>query len=115
MIRLEVTRGQTAGSHVESQADILRIGRADGCDLVVPDDHVSGEHARIEWSGVRHVLLDNRSTNGTALVRGGERIPLDDANGREHVIESGDVIELGSADRLVTLSVTITEDVDSAR
>ncbi len=115
MIRLEVTRGQTAGSHTESSADVLRIGRADGCDLLVPDDHVSSEHARIEWSGVRHVLRDNRSTNGTALIRAGERIPLDDANGREHVIESGDGIELGSGDRIVTIAVTITEDADSAR
>ena len=115
MIRLEVTHGQTKGSHVESSADVLRIGRADGCDLVVPDDHVSGEHARIEWSGVRHVLRDNRSTNGTALVKNGERIPLDDAAGREHILESGDVIELGSGERLVTISVAITEEADSAR
>src|SRR5260221_2744538 len=96
MIRLAVTRGQTAGATTDSSADVVRIGRADGCDLVIPDDHVSSEHARVEFSGVGHVLRDNRSTNGTAIVRGGERTPLDDANGREAALESVDVIELGS-------------------
>ncbi len=115
MIRLVVTKGQTSGSSVESQADIVRIGRADGCDLVVPDDHVSGEHARIEFGGVRYVLRDNRSTNGTSLVRAGERISLDDATGRESAVESGDVIELGSGERLVTIAVTVMEDPDDAR
>jgi Nif-specific regulatory protein len=115
MIRLNVKHGQTTGQAVDSSADVVRIGRADGCDLVLPDDHVSGEHARIEWSGVRHVLRDNRSTNGTAIVRGGERTQLDDGNGREMVLESGDVIELGSGDRLVTIGLTITEDPDDTR
>src|SRR5215467_8526727 len=115
MIRLAVTKGLTQGSALESSADIVRIGRAEGCDLLVPDDHVSGEHARIEFSGVRHVLRDNRSTNGTAIVRGGERIPIDDTVNREQVLESGDVIELGSGDRLVQIAVTLAEDPDDSR
>src|SRR5262249_37428215 len=110
MIRLAVKKGLTEGSELESSADVIRTGRAEGCDLLVPDDHVSGEHARVEYSGVRYVLRDNRSTNGTSILRGGERIAIDDAVNREQVLESGDVIELGSGDRLVQIAVTVAED-----
>jgi len=114
MIRLEITRGLTAGSRLDSSADVIRIGRGDGCDVLLPDDHVSGEHARVEFGGVGYVLRDNRSTNGTALVRGGERTVLDDANGRELALESGDVIEIGSGERVVTLTATVLEDPEDA-
>src|SRR5262249_53163557 len=44
-----------------------------------------------------------------------ERIAIDDAVNREQVLESGDVIELGSGDRLVQIAVTVAEDPDDAR
>src|ERR1700722_7351341 len=115
MIRLEVTRGQLAGKSFESVEDGLRIGRAVDADLALPDDHVSSDHARIIYKGERYTLFDLRSTNGTALVRKGERTLLDDANGREATLETGDVIELGSGDRLVTMSVTLAADPEDAR
>jgi pSer/pThr/pTyr-binding forkhead associated (FHA) protein len=114
MIRLEVTRGQLAGKSFES-ADGLRIGRSSDADLALPDDHVSSDHARIVYKGEHYTLFDLRSTNGTAIVRKGERTSLDDANGREAMLESGDVIELGSGDRLVTMSVTMAPDPEDAR
>src|SRR5271170_3293818 len=110
MIRLEVTRGQLIGKSVESTEEGLRIGRAEGSDLALPDDHVSGDHARIVWKGDGYSLLDLRSTNGTAIVRGAERIVLGDSNGREAALANGDVIELGSADKVVSLAVTVTPD-----
>src|SRR5580692_3798677 len=110
MIRLEVTRGQLAGKRVESTEEGLRIGRTEGSDLVLPDDHVSGDHARIVWKGEGYTLLDLRSTNGTAIVRGSARIVLGDTNDRETPLASGDVIELGSGDKVVRLSVTVTPD-----
>ncbi|MCB9603918.1 MAG: FHA domain-containing protein, partial [Sandaracinus sp.] len=51
MIRLEVLRGQEVGRTVESDQDLVRIGRADRNDLVVTDHHVSGEHASIAFNG----------------------------------------------------------------
>jgi Nif-specific regulatory protein len=114
MIRLEVTRGQLAGKSFESKDDGVRIGRAPDADLKLPDDHVSSDHARIVYKGDRYTLFDLRSTNGTALVRKGERTSLDDANGRETTLETGDVIELGSGDRLVTMSVTVAADPEDA-
>jgi Nif-specific regulatory protein len=115
VIRLEVTRGQIAGTAIEPTSDVIRIGRAEGNDLVVPDTHVSSEHAKIVFSGDRYVLVDQRSTNGTAILRGAERIVLDDAIGREAALEDGDVIELGSQGRIVHIAVAIREDADDAR
>ena len=119
MIRLEVTRGESAGTALEPTTDVIRIGRAEGNDLVVPDTHVSSEHAKIVFAGERYVLVDQRSTNGTAILRRRdgvpERIALDDTQGRETPLEDGDVIELGSADRIVHLTVTLKDDADDAR
>jgi Nif-specific regulatory protein len=115
VIRLEVTRGSTAGAAVEPTSDVIRIGRADGNDLVVPDTHVSSEHAKIVFSEDRYVVVDQRSTNGTAILRRGERLALDDTNGRESTLEDGDVIELGSQDRIVHVTVTLRDDTDEAR
>ena len=115
MIRLEVTRGESAGTTLEPTTDVVRIGRAEGNDLVVPDTHVSSEHAKIVFAGERYVLVDQRSTNGTAILRRGERIAIDDTDNREAPLEDGDVIELGSADRIVHLTVTVKDDADDAR
>jgi transcriptional regulator with GAF, ATPase, and Fis domain len=115
VILLEVTRGERLGDKLEPSSDVVRIGRAEGNDLVVPDSHISSEHAKIVYAGDRYVLVDQRSTNGTAILRGGERVTLDDTNGREAGLENGDVIELGSQDRIVHLAVTIREDAEDAR
>jgi Nif-specific regulatory protein len=112
MIRLEVTEGVARGSRHESSADVVRLGRALGNDLVLPDELVSGEHARIVFGGDRYLVRDLRSTNGTAVVRAERRIALDDANGREMQLEQGDVLELGGGGRVVRLAVTIADDAD---
>jgi transcriptional regulator with GAF, ATPase, and Fis domain len=112
MILLEVTHGLGKGSRHESAADVVRLGRAPGNDVVLTDELVSGEHARIAFGGDHYVLRDLRSTNGTAVVRAERRIALDDANGREITLEPGDIVELGGGERIVRLAVTITEDTD---
>src|SRR5262249_3762797 len=115
MIRLEVTRGERAGTVLEPTADVVRIGRAEGNDLVVPDTHVSSEHAKIVFSNDRYVLVDQRSTNGTAIIRKAERIVLDDGNNREAPLEDGDVIELGSQDRIVQIAIAVRDDSEEAK
>ena len=112
MIRLEVTSGSRVGAHVESSAQVLRLGRASDNDFELPDDLVSSAHARVVLTGTGYVLQDLRSTNGTVLVRNDERRPLDDTNGREVSLASGDVIEMGGG--TVRLSVTLTEDREDA-
>jgi Nif-specific regulatory protein len=110
MIRLEVTEGLARGTHHESSADVLRIGRSADNDLVLPDEHVSSQHARVVLGSDAYVLRDLRSTNGTALVRADGRIVLDETNGREVVLSAGDVIELGAGERVVRLAVAISPD-----
>src|ERR1700680_1011603 len=115
MIQLEVTRGLAVGKKLESSADVVRIGRAIDNDFVLPEDLVSSEHARILFTGERYVLFDQRSTNGTAILRETERIVLDDTNGREGAREAVDAIELGSGDRVVVVAVSLAEEADFAR
>jgi transcriptional regulator with GAF, ATPase, and Fis domain len=112
MIRLDVTQGLARGSQHESSADVIRLGRAAGNDVVLPDELVSSEHARIVFGGDKYLVRDLRSTNGTAVVRAEQRILLDDVNGREVALEAGDVLELGGGDGVVRVSVTIAEDPD---
>ncbi len=114
MVKLSVTQGLFAGQTFELAADLIRIGRAEGSDLPLKDGLVSSDHAQIAFLGDRHVLRDQRSTNGTALLRNGERTPLDETNGREVTLQSGDVVELGSGDKAVQLTVTLIEDPEDA-
>jgi Nif-specific regulatory protein len=115
MLRLAVTYGKIQGRELSSAADILRIGRAEGNDLLLPDEHVSGDHARIERHGEMYRLVDLRSRNGTYVVRGTTRIALEESNGREMIIENGDMIELGVQDRRVEIKVAIKDDAEDAR
>ena len=111
MIRLDVTQGLARGTRHESSADVVRLGRAAGNDLVLPDEHVSGEHARIVSAGTSYLLRDLRSTNGTAVVRGGAAHRAGRrATAASCALEPGDVVELGAGDEVVRLSVTLAED-----
>ena len=74
MIRVEVVRGQRSGTKIESSADAFRIGRAPESDLSLPDGVVSANHAQIQYAGERYVVVDLKSTNGTAIRRGEERV-----------------------------------------
>jgi Nif-specific regulatory protein len=107
MIRLEITRGQAAGKVFESTADLVRVGRAEGNDLIVGDDLVSGEHAQIFFDGEKYLLRDQRSTNGTHVVRGGARIAVDDTVAREVPLADGDQIELGAGEGGAVLAVAL--------
>ena len=113
MIRLDVTQGLARGTRHESTADVVRVGRAEGNDLVLPDELVSGEHVRIVYGADGYLVRDLRSTNGTAVLRAEARIALDDGNGREVALQAGDVVELGGGDAIVRLTVTIAEDAES--
>ncbi|MCA9616431.1 MAG: sigma 54-interacting transcriptional regulator [Sandaracinus sp.] len=115
MIRLEVLRGQEVGRTVESDQDLVRIGRADRNDLVVTDHHVSGEHASIAFNGEHWVLRDHHSTNGTRVARGSELLDLAAQPGREVVLLSGDVLQLGEASGAVHVSITLDDEDDGAR
>ena len=73
--------------HLPLAKGITRIGRGISCDLTVEDAAVSRRHALIVQRGAEHVLLDDRSRNGTFL--NGERVA-------EAVLRDGDVIAVGA-------------------
>ncbi len=67
----------------------IELGREAGNDIVVVDYSISKRHASFKLSGKDCIVTDRDSTNGTKL--NGEGIP----HGTNHVVSSGDVIELG--------------------
>jgi len=87
--RVVVTDGPAYGRelHLDAVGCCYRIGRASGCNLVVPDDDMSREHAEFErrWDGV--FVRDLGSKNGV-LCRG-ERLVA------EQRLSDGDVLRLG--------------------
>lgn len=64
------------------------IGRTPGADIVIADDFISSQHARVSPRGDGAVLEDLGSTNGTIL--NGQRISA------PVLLETGDEIELGT-------------------
>ncbi|MBK8996685.1 MAG: sigma 54-interacting transcriptional regulator [Myxococcales bacterium] len=96
-VRLEVLNGSAKGRVLEPDGDVVRIGRSATNELQLEETHVSGEHARLVIGAERVTLEDLRSTNGTAILRGTQRILLGEASSLRTVLESGDVVELGGA------------------
>lgn len=61
---LRITRGAQAGL-TTPLGDSLKIGRSNDCQLILDDDYVSTNHARI-YSGSRGLMIEDLgSTNGT--------------------------------------------------
>jgi transcriptional regulator with GAF, ATPase, and Fis domain len=110
VLRLELLGSEREPRVQEFEADVVRMGRAESCDLVVSAVHVSGEHAAIVWDGETYVLRDLRSTNGTRVRRDGEIIELDDSKGRELALRSGDVLSLGRREGDVQVRVSFEVD-----
>jgi transcriptional regulator with GAF, ATPase, and Fis domain len=113
MLILEVLQGAAERRTFEVTSDTCTIGRAPSNDVVLEDIHVSGEHARIVVGHEQAVLSDLRSTNGTSVVRGGERRVLT-AEAPSVDLANGDVVELGSGDAVTQLRVSLSDEVDAS-
>lgn len=72
---------------------VSTIGREPGCDVVVQRREVSRLHARIERHGLRYILVDVDSANGTYV--NGRRLS------EPHSLENDDLIGLGSGPSLL--------------
>ncbi len=87
-LRLTVRSGEARGTTARVTGRRMVIGRADGCDLTIPDGRVSRRHAAVEaLEGGHASLLDLGSGNGTfvngrrvesAVLEGCEQIQLGD-------------------------------------
>jgi transcriptional regulator with GAF, ATPase, and Fis domain len=113
MIKLEVTEGKSPGQVFKLSGDVSFIGRGPANEVVLDDDHVSGRHAQIVQGLNAATIEDLGSTNGTAVIREGERIALTDV-GDAVDLQPGDLIELGHDDEICRLAVTVIEDDHSA-
>lgn len=82
-----LVRGCT-GESVTPARDIL-VGRAPNCDLKLLEARVSAEHARLRWDGIRWVIRDLGSRNGT-LVNGQALAP-----GTDHLLPQGAKLVFG--------------------
>jgi diguanylate cyclase (GGDEF)-like protein len=85
---LIVLSGPRLGTRSVLAEATVDIGRGSACHLILDADSVSRRHARIEWTGKQHRLVDLDSTNGTYL--NGTRV-------RDSLLKDGDRIGIGKA------------------
>ena len=112
-LRLEIASGSNAGRVLDTELDIVRIGRGPNNDLLLEDALVSSEHARIVSSADGFVLEDLGSTNGTWLYRGSERYALGEEQ-RAIALAPGDRLLLGGVEREGSeLRVDFTPELDT--
>ncbi|MDI1443812.1 FHA domain-containing protein [Polyangium sp. 6x1] len=84
-------RAEATGDELSLTFDMPRvfIGRGEGSDLRLPDPSVSLRHASIRQRGHEYVIIDEGSTNGTAL--GSVLLPPQSPR----VLRSGELFRLG--------------------
>jgi DNA-binding NtrC family response regulator len=82
-----VLKGTQRGKEYVISSDVIRIGKVDENDLVLPEETVSRVHCEILRDQKGHLLRDLHSTNGTFL---------DGAEIREAYIRAGSVITVGT-------------------
>jgi len=89
-LRLTIRSGAARGKVVTIDGERVVMGRADDCDLVIPDGRVSRRHAAVEALGDgRASLIDLDSGNGTFV--NGRRVESAVLDGREQ-IQVGDTV-----------------------
>lgn len=96
-LRFTFVNGARAGSSVEAAGSVVRLGRAAGSTVFVPEDRVvSDQHAKVVRLSGAFVLMDLESTNGTYL--NGHRV-------ERAALADGDLIALGPGGPELRLSV----------
>ncbi|MDF3067368.1 MAG: transcriptional regulator, NifA subfamily, Fis Family [Polyangiaceae bacterium] len=109
-IRIEVLSGEDAGRVFESDADVVRVGRAPDCDLRLAGAELSSRHVRISAGRGGFVVEDDGSASGSCLIRGEQRTELR-LSDEQHALASGDELELGGdADEPTRLRVTLGDE-----
>ena len=89
------------GSRVLLAETPVEIGRGATDGLMLDADSVSRRHARVEWTGTNHRIVDTGSTNGTFV--NGSRI-------QGHELRDGDRVQIGK----VLLKYIATGNIEAA-
>jgi predicted component of type VI protein secretion system len=96
MIALEVLTGGLRGQRFLLRDASFTIGRAPHNSIVLPDVHLSSEHAQIFREDDKYIFKDLRSTNGSRVQhRDGSLCYVDGSVGFESVLVEGDRLLLG--------------------
>jgi hypothetical protein len=85
---LQVVQGAATPAFLPLDQPVTAMGRSSGNRMVVDDEMVSREHARIVSGGNVHTIYDLGSANGTFV--NGQQV-------QQRVLQAGDQITLGSA------------------
>jgi len=115
VIVLEILQGtapQRAYRITGPSATPISIGRSPTSTISFTDYHLSGDHAQITQVGDHFVFRDLRSTNGSAVERGGTRMPVDASARWEMALADGDVLLLGNRADPVRISVRIGDEAN---
>lgn len=94
-MKLVVIDGARAGERITLTSDLAQLGRNPSCDVIFPDTMVSGVHARLFIGAEAVSLEDLGSTNGSVIVRAGQRLVVEGSPTGRTQLEPGDEIELG--------------------
>ena len=85
--------GPRYGQVLQLRGMATTIGRTPGCDIVIEDQAVSRQHARISIEGgdrsIHYILRDLASSNGT-FINGRRTLAVE--------LSSGDVIRIGQTE-----------------
>ena len=65
--QLVVTDGPARGKKLTLNKNLIKIGKRENNDLIIPDKTVSRNHLEIEYTSDSFLLRDLDSTNGTYL------------------------------------------------
>jgi sigma-B regulation protein RsbU (phosphoserine phosphatase) len=85
---LEIALHDQPPTRLVLTSDTVRIGRSRDNEILVPDGHISKQHAEVRVDADRYVVADTGSRAGL-LVNG--------AKVESHALDDGDVIELGAS------------------
>ena len=100
---MKVTVTDDTGKTVEQELSVgtYRVGRGEGCEVLLDDETVSREHCIIEVLEGKCILRDLGSMNGTTL---------NDKRTAEADLKDGDVIALGRTKITVSLAAESEEE-----
>lgn len=103
MAKLVVKFNNDVVDHIELRQGDMKVGRKPGCDVLIDNLAVSGEHANIFTVGGDSFIQDLGSTNGTFINN--KRIT-------KHHLRDGDTVTIGKHS-LIYLSENMTEETEN--
>jgi FHA domain/von Willebrand factor type A domain len=108
---LQAVKGPLEGQRIPVGKDVFRIGADPDNDLPISSDiYLSGQHAAIQASGGKWILVDRGSRNGTFVD--GQKV----TSGPGHHLHPGQSIQVGTSEfRVIIESSVSTHDTQPPR